>query len=316
MMNKINIYTMKTLNSDRHYSNSVFVSIFFLFCILGFTIKDTSLTDNQNNIQQTKKVVIIINRVGNTKAFSPMTDISFKTDYSNRIPKPGSYVFIDNNKRLSESVPTYPKYSGSTEAYNVEYFKNITPEIFNGVRSGFEQKGYEVFDMRQISKTWNKSYSEMTVKEIISSLDKQFDYLFILHYMDIGNTNINSKIYKIESTHSGFTSLVFSYSMFNIQKQKRLFSYSPMMPFSVIPSLIYNPEIMTNPDLRKKITVNCKEDILKDITEIKYDFTDDELIELLLNVILNGFQCPQEKFIDCYDECKYYDIKGLLSKIP
>ena len=97
-----------------------------LFCICGFT-KNNIGSDKQINAQNSKKVAILIIRVGNTQAFSPMTCISLKTDYAIRVPKLGTDVFIEDEKRLLESVPTYPKYTGNTNEYYIEYFKNIKP---------------------------------------------------------------------------------------------------------------------------------------------------------------------------------------------
>ncbi len=307
---------MKTKSIKPFFLKTILIVILVFFSICGFTNNNFG-SDKQINAQNSKKVAILIIRVGNTQAFSPMTRISLKTDYAIRVPKLGTDVFIDNDKRLLESVPTYPKYTGNTNEYYIEYFRNITPDIFNGVKSGFKQKGYEVFDMKKLSETWSKPFSEMTVKEIISATENNVDFLFILHYMDIGNSNVNSKFHRIKATHSGFTSLIFSYSMFDIQKQKKLFSYSPLLGFASIPAIIYNPEIMNNPDLRKRITVNCQKEFDENTTYITHNFTDNELIKLLINNILNGFQCYGKKFIDCYDECSsLYDIKGLLSKIP
>jgi len=291
-----------------------------LFCLLipylfGFTISG-STKKGLVGVGQSKKVAVLVVRVGNLQAFSPMTQISLKTDYSVRTPKLGTDVFIDNEERLAESVPTYPKYTGCTQGYMIEYFKNITAEVFEGIKMCFEQKFYEVVDFKQLSNSWDKPYSEMTVKEIITSLSDKVDFLFVFHYMDLGNSSINSKIYKVKAKNSGFTSTVFAYTLFDVVKQKKVFSYSPMIGFAVTPSIIYNPEIMDNPDLRKRIVINCDNDSFDKTYKLSHDFTDSELIKIFTDIIIHGFQCPAKRFIECYDDCKYYDLKSLISQIP
>ncbi|MBN1397616.1 MAG: hypothetical protein JXA06_06265, partial [Bacteroidetes bacterium] len=210
----------------------------------------------------------------------------------------------------------YPKYSGNTQGYLIEYFKNITQEIYEGLKTAFEQKGYKVFDLKQLSRSWEKPFHEMTIEKIVTALSGKADYLFVFHYMDIGNSSIDSKTYRVKASNSGFTSMVFSYTLFDIAEQEDVFSYSPMIGFAVMPSIIYNPEIMENPELRKRIIINCNNENKDESYKFSHDFTDSELIKLLLNNILNGFSCPDKKYIDCYDKCRFYEIKGLIPQIP
>lgn len=306
---------MKTPTSQIRRMHRFFFALPVLSGLIAYTFAAASDAANDKNTAP-EKVAILVARVGNTQAFAPMTDISLKTDYSIRSPRMGTDVFIDHQERLAESVPSYPKYSGYTTGYEVEYFKNISPEIFAALKKAFEQKSYEVFDLKSLAESWDKPYYELTVKDILAALGNTVDYLFIYHYMDIGNSSIDSRAYKVKAVNSGFTSAVFTYALFKTDKLKRMFSYSPTIGFGVTPSIIYNPAIMEDPESRKRVTVDCGNSASEETFKIKHDFTDDELVGLLTDNVLNGFQCSGKKYIDCYDECRFYDTKGLIPRIP
>ncbi len=263
-----------------------------------------------------RKAALLIVRVGNVQAFSPMKGISLKTDYARRVPRSGQDVYIDDEARLRAAVPTYPKYAGNSGEYAIEFFRNITSELTAGIKAGFESKGIAAFDLRDISGSWSQPFPEMKVSEIIALLQDAADYLFVLHYMDVGNSLIRSARYRLTAANSGFTSLVFGYSLFDVKKSKRLFSYSPIIGFATLPAIIYNPGIMTDPVQRQRVRVICSDESGSRQTEIHHDFSDAEIIKLLVSAILDGFDCSGRKFIACYDECKYYDLKGLLAKLP
>ena len=190
---------------------------------------------------------ILINRVGNNLAYAPMPDITFETDYSIRKPKFKRNVYIDSEERLKESVPSYPVYSGSSKKHMILYFKNMTPEIFGGINKAFLQKGYKTVDVRQLSKTWGTSFSEMTIDEILSASKQSVDVVFILHYMDIGSSKIDSKVYGVKARNRGLTSVLYRFVMFDVHTKEKVLSYSPLLGFAVNKTLINDKEIMTNP---------------------------------------------------------------------
>jgi hypothetical protein len=289
--------------------NTMKRALIIFICILSV---NSFLHAEEVTCQQKKRVAILIVRVGNVQAFSPMSSISIKkTDYSLRKPGLGKDVFIETDKRLMEVIPDYPKFPGYNSNYKVEFFKNISSEITGIVKKTYLDKGYDVVDLKKMSESWDKPYSEMSLGEIITTLKPNVDFLFILHYMDIGNSSVISPVYEIKASNSRFTSLLYTCTMLDIQKEKKIFSYTPITGLAVIPSLVYNPDIMISEDLRPRIKVQCTKRGSNNYSFVTHDFSDEELISILLGIIINGFECPKVKYIQCFDECNYYNIKSL-----
>lgn len=299
----------------------------FLTCFLGFLILighygcamiANPWVSKDYDKRRYKRIGILINRVGNKLAYAPMRDITLKTDYSIRTPTLNTNVYIDDEERLHESVPTYPYYSGSSNNFKIQYYKNMTPDVFRGIKQILVQKGYETVDVRRLSKTWSTAFSEMTIDEILSAIERSVDALLVLHYMDIGTGEIGSKAYGVKAQNKGFTSVLYRFIMFDVHKKEKILSYSPILGFDVNKTLINDHKIMSNPSTRNRIKVICKGDFYEKNLEINHDFTDDELVQYFVNKLLYGFDCPKTPFVKCQDygklDCR--ELEGLNSIIP
>ena len=95
--------------------------------LLSFSESTTLLAKKKIDSNLYRKVGILVNRMTNKKVYSPMPRITLKTDYSIRNSTQGTNVYIDDQKRLSESVPNYPLYTGSTTDHILMYYKNFSP---------------------------------------------------------------------------------------------------------------------------------------------------------------------------------------------
>lgn len=302
---------MDTLNSLRWLLKFIIFSSILLLFASFIPAKKTYTA--LNYIPAQNRVAILIARHGNQKVIAPMNDITLTTNYSARPSNRPEYFFIDSEERLAESVPEYPKIQTNEEEDNQSYYKNLTPEITGIVKKAFEVKNYNAFDFTELSDAWAQTFSEMDIDDILTSLKGVSEYLFIMHYMDVGGTSVHSEIYKLNAVNCSLSSIIYAYSLFDVPSKKRLFSYAPLMGFITEYSLLNNPAIMNDPQMRKRITVDCESRKTTGFIAITYDFTENELLQLFSDALLNGFKCSDKKFIDCYDKCGYYTIKGLNS---
>ena len=288
-----------------------------LIILLCFTLSNITL----NNLFAKKKINsslyhrigILVNRVGNEKVYSPMPRISLKTDYSVRKPTKSRNVYIDEEKRLLESIPNYPFYPGSTTSCILQYYKNITPEMTKGLIQFFIKKGFESIDFRVMAKDMNIPFLEMSIKSILTAISGKIDALFILQYMDIGTFLVRGK--DIKSKNIGFGSISYSIAVFDVSKQKRLFFYSPLFPFSVTNNLIHDTHIMSDPETRAKIKIDCQNKGGIDYINVNHSFTENELIQHFIRILLNGFKCPSKPLTQYHKKIYCFSIKGLNSFI-
>lgn len=289
-----------------------FLSILiFISLLLSFSESITLLAKKKIDSNLYRKVGILVNRMSNKQVYSPMPRITLKTDYSTREPTRGTNVYIDDQKRLSESVPNYPLYTGSTTDHILMYYKNFSPHITKGMAAFFNQKGFEAIDFHTLAKDMNIPFSEMSIASILKACSAKIDALFILHYMDIGNFLVQKK--GVQSKNRGFGSILYSIAVFDANKQKRLFYYSPIFPLTIENSLAHDADIVNNPESGNKIKIDCREKGRITETHVTHTFTDDELINHMIRIIINGLKCPKKPLSKCHKQIKCYSVKGLSS---
>jgi hypothetical protein len=289
-----------------------FVSaIFFISLLLSLSESNALLAKKKIDLNLYRKVGIMVNRMSNKQVYSPMPRITLKTDYSIRKPGQGTNVYIDDKKRLSESVPNYPMYTGSTTDHMLMYYRNFSPQITKGITTFFRQKGFEANDFRTLAQEMNIPFSEMSIKSILNACNGKIDALFILHYMDIGNFLVEKK--EVQSKNIGFGSILYSIALFDVKKGKRLFYYSPIFPLTIENSLAHDVDIMNNPGLRSKIKIDFREEQGSTVTNVTHSFTDDELINHMIRIIINGLKCPKKPLSKSHKKIKCYPVKGLSS---
>lgn len=287
--------------------------VVFVSLLLSLSKGNTLFAKKKITANQYRKVGILVNRMGNDLVYSPMPRITLKTDYSIRKPTQGTNVYIDEKKRLSESVPNYPLYTGSTTDHVLQYYKNFSPGITKGVTAFFNQMGYESKDFRTMGKEMNIPFSEMSIKSILNACNGKIDALFILHYIDIGSFLVQKE--GIQSKNRGFGSVLYSIAMFDVKKQKRLLYYSPIFPINIENSLAHDVDIINNLESRGKIKIDCQGKGKNLETNVTHSFTDDELINHIIRIILYGFKCPKKPLSYCHKKIRCYSVKGLTSFI-
>ncbi len=251
------------------------------------------------------KIGILVNRMTNKIVYSPMPKTTLKTDYGIRQPTNNINVYIDHPKRLSESAPDYPRYTGSSVRLALNYYKNFTPVFTKGIKTWFSGKGFNSVDFRKFAGENGINFSEMTVKAILGVSMDQIDALLILHYMDIGNFYVNTQ--GVKATNLGLGSVLYSIAMFDVKKQKRLFYYSSMFPLSIENVFFHDDAIMNNPQLKKKLNIELRDEKVY----MTHSFTDDELSKQLVHYFINGFKCPKKQLSKLHKKVTCFNFKGL-----
>lgn len=273
----------------------------------GFRSYEVSKNFNKD---QHRRVGLLVTRVGND-AFSVVAPITLQTDYSRRVPKTQSTmglsedsvdVYIEDENRLRESIPSYPKFNsaplaniGSLREQSEEYFRNITPELYTAIAEVFSEKGYEVVDVRKFANTWEKPLSEMTVGQIATHLANKADSLAVFHYTDVANTFL-SYIPPGGGRHTesnkGFAAISYTLSMFDTNTKEELVFFRVVWPYYIQKVAASDQNILNDPRYQGRIEV--KEDshnasLWKTSTSvINNNLTDDELLQIALNYICHG----------------------------
>jgi hypothetical protein len=173
------------------------------------------------------RVALLVCRMGVSEgAGDPMSDIALDTDYSLR-QGTGQRLYIDDEARIKETLPNYPKCVlppsanlGKARKEELSYFKSISPQLDAGVSALLGEKGYKVVDLRAQSSSWEKPFTEMKVQDIIESLKGKADALLIVQYRDYGYHYLYAINVETEST--GFSNLDYCATMFDIGTKRRL----------------------------------------------------------------------------------------------
>ena len=269
-----------------------------------------------------KTMGILVVRVGCQDPFGmSMAVPTPKTDYSNRSPKTASLgldggigelpipVYIEEENRLKESFPYYPRTSkepirGRLGSYVTEFYANLTPRFYAMAENVLKRKGYGTVDIKKASETWKKSISESRVEEIIDNSLPMADALLLIQYMDIGNSSSTESIgisHKVQ--RRGSMDIEYNISMFDCRTKERVLSFYKDHFAAFAVALENDPDILSDPVKRSKITSRGQSStdnigFTKHSTEtrsISVGFTDEELVDFLLKYIEKGL---------------VYDLKG------
>lgn len=268
--------------------------------------KSVEISKNYNKPAH-RRVALLVARMGN-RTYSGVSVVSYATNYAARIPKAqsaGSFsedyidVYIDDEARLKESLPQYPRYEsaalsniGSARKESMEYFANITPQVYDAVAGLLKEKGYEVSDVRELSKGWEKPFSEMTVGEIAARLKGTVDALAVFHYMDIGNSYLYAVT--IEKKDVGFSGLAYTMSMFDVATGERLLFFRPLFATSIGVTMAADPEITTNPAYKGKYRLDTAVDTgwvrSTQQSSFSHSFSTDEIVGFVMRYLTRGFK--------------------------
>ena len=256
-----------------------------------------------------RRIGILVNRMTNKTVIVPMPKTTLETDYAIRQPTRKANIYIDHPKRLAESVPNYPLYTGSSSGLTLNYYKNFTPAFTRGLVSWFSAQGYEGVNFRKIAGEMNIDFPELSVNAILEKCVDKIDALIILHYMDIGNFYVNKK--GVKSKNLGFGSLSYSIAAFDVKNRKRLFYFSKMFPLSIVNVFFHDAAIMNNPQFADKLKVELSDDKV----HTTHSFSDDELSTQLTRYIIHGFKCPKKPLSKIHKKVKCNNIKGIQAYI-
>lgn len=276
------------------------IIVIIVFGIMGCVT--TSTVSSHYDKARCKRIGILIIRMGN-EVYSGVSPITLQTNYANRHSKPQSLmglsenfvdVYIEDEGRLKESIPNYPKYK-SADGQNVGplfkaseyYYKNITPQLSAHISGLLTEKGYEVVDLLQVSKDWNKPISEMTVDEIIGKSRGVVDAVFIFHYMDVGDSYQSLNAVNTSYVQSsGFSNISYTIAMFDVATKEKILFFRPAWPYRISAVLVNDPEILADPVLKQKIIDSGNKGNTK-IME-KTTFSDEEIVEHVAKYICYG----------------------------
>jgi hypothetical protein len=240
------------------------------------------------------------------RVYSGVSIITPQTNYANRASRSQSTtsfsedfidVYIDDENRLRESLPNYPEYMteglsnmGPLRKQYTRYFKNISPQVYASVSRLLTEKGYEVFNVKELGRTWPKPVSEMTITDICGQLQGKVDALLVFHYMDIGDSYLYA--ITIETKDTGFSALSYTVSMFDVASKERLLFFRPLFPYRIGMAMAHDPEIISNPALKDKISIAHTTEqhgsTSTKMTVYSYSFSDDEVIQQAMKYICHG----------------------------
>lgn len=227
-----------------------------------------------------RRLAVLVVRVGAEKCIVPPPAISTATDYSARQPKAGKVdVWIEDDARARASLPLYPKYkSNRIPAIRGSYFRNITPQLHQGIEALLRGRGFEVQDVHEVARAWPKPVSESTVAEVIQGLSGTADAILILHYRDLADYTYNS--IRSWRTEKGFAGIGYTLTAFEVPSQRRILvvksdQSSPTGAASFDPA----------PELRGKV----RTETLADGSEAMWiALSDDEMIALAVRYVVQG----------------------------
>lgn len=255
-----------------------------------------------------KKVGVLVNRMGNIEFGFPVP-ITLEMDYANRVPCISGYgseipdvnVYIEDEDRLRESIPDYPEYKPISRFEYMQYYKNITPQIYDNVTNILSGKGYSLIDVKAMAIGWPQPVSEMTVQAIVERLRGTVDILFVLHYMDRGPFKWDD--IRSQKEASGFVGLVYTVSMFDTQTLERvlLVESESIAPYEAI---IGDPSLRADPEISKKIQQTKANNftgrgLYRTWGSVTLAMSEDEIIDLVMNYMRYGL---------VYDH--FYDISA------
>ena len=240
-----------------------------------------------------KRVGLLVVRVGNQAGCFGPVPITLQYNYANRLSeKPSGFfvksdthdVYLEEEGRLRESLPSYPYCSHLVDGSYVKFFGNITPQLSSHIGQLLGGKGYEVVDLRKIATAWDKPISEMTVDELLGRSRGTVDAVFILHYSDRGDFLVKREGYE-RASGTGFSHILYAGAMFDVATKERTLSFDPRFLSSrnIVEAIAHDPEILADPARRGKVIASDKEG---EPTRIL--FSDEEVVQLAAKYICHG----------------------------
>ncbi len=287
---------------------AVLLSLIFAGCIettpaIYYQVSENYKTTGIN------KVGILVIRMGN---HFPIATIPLKpeTDFSNRTPEYGWHgaisedsrnIYAENSTRLNESFPFYPKTTEKpirylTDHYSFQFYKNFSADISAMLSQTFIEKGYEVVDIMEISKSWKKPIAESTIEEIIEQSKSIVDSIAVFQYLDIGNST--SRVGSVSSERKGFIELNYSMFMFDTQTNIEILHYKKDFYPAAVIALLNDPEIKDNPLFLGKIRKFVKGFGGWNRYFIINELPDEVITQKLMGYIKNGFLHKDENLRD------------------
>jgi hypothetical protein len=297
-------------------------SVFVLFVLGGCSALRTYEVSDNFSKQHIQRVGLLVTRVGNLTAGSP-APITLQTDYSRRTPKPQSTfgispdsvdVYIEDDDRIAESIPTYPKYGsaplqniGAIRKETIEYFRNITPELYAGISKVFREKGYQVINVRELSKSWDKPLSEMTIEQILDHTAPSVDALAVFHYMDTANSDFYAITVKAKT--NGLAWIDFTLAVFDSKTKEKLLFFSPST-CNVQTAIAHDQNILSDPKYKDRISVEEHEGYNKQYSlALSHRLTEAELVDIAVKYICHGVSWKT-------DDGTKLEFRGLDTAIP
>jgi len=255
-------------SKKRLYFSILSLLIFMLSCAPPQKYLDVSANFNKANY---KKIGLMVLRVGAQDPSGVSLAIpTLETDYSNRSPQSaktgfdGSIsklpvpVYIEDEERLKESFPYYPKTTesptrGLGTRYAVEFYDNLTPQLYSTVEKVLKHKGYTVVDLQKASNSWRKPIPESSVGEIIGQASSLVDAILLVQYMDIGNTSSKEGSYSLSRT--GLSDIEYNVSLFDCGTRERVISFRKDYFPAFLVALKNDPAIMADPEKKNKFII-------------------------------------------------------------
>ncbi len=281
---------------------SIFLSLFFFYgCSLQNRYHQYELSKTFDKTKF-KRVGLLVLRMGNINEgfLAPITTM---TDYSIRTPKreigmvtmkEWVDVYIDDDRRLTESFPNYPYIRSGQDGWS-KFYRNISTEVFEVVKDVLVEKDYQVSDIKQLSRSWSKPLSEMTINDILRSSQQDFDALFVLHYIDVGEYFIRG----MPQPEAGFTELWYTIAMFDTKHGERVLNFRQGnfgLSQNFLLAMRNDPKISSDPVARSKITIDrsiyrppfLAERGRTKSTFVKSSFTSEEILGFVLQYVKDG----------------------------
>ena len=291
----------KNKNGIKILSFTILIVLLITGCAIG--PKLPSVMDKKDFIKEKyRKVGLLVVRVGNVTNIDSPVPVLISTNYATRVPK-ASYslglptaledVYIDDEKRLHESLPTYPRLKAFP---GIQFYKNLTPVIYQTVTTVLDEKGYSVIDIRKLAEKNKLLLSELTVAEILNMASTTTDAVLILHYRDVGDITGGPR------TSKGFSSLCYTFTMFDTKTKNSLLYFRQSSP-NILDSMTTDNDIMNNTELKKKI--HSEDDGIKNQKRITVHFSEEEIISFCMKYLRQGVKC-------CYNN----QWEGLMEIIP
>lgn len=243
-----------------------------------------------------KRIGLLVFRVGNYSS-GVIAPILPETDYSNKVPKrelsAGSLymkehkdVMMEDDAHLREAFPDYPRIRNP---FGIEtFYKNITPQVYKVLEACLIDKGYKVTDVTDISRSWRKPVSEMTIKEIVSQVRDHVDALFVCHYMDI-------------ATQGTLSALMYNFSMFDVSSNESVLYFNSYLSPSMLDLISEDPSVPPEKITKRKVSERSREEAESTLWKIRVRsetyliqaaMSEEEIVQYALKYMRFGF--PKE----------------------